>query len=130
MSIDPAQFREPGETSLGRWPDLGGRVLLEHLVIAVQCLSVPVTEFFSFRRTSGGGIVVQWLLQYGFAEMIPVGSAVCQVQVPRLIDILAGCHRVIAVDGEDAESQVFCDDSVGILDRPAVVPCQSIGEGE
>ena len=85
---------------------------------------------FGLARTAACGAVMERLAEHVTTKRLPVIAGVGEVQVPGLVDVLAGGHRLPGGHGEEHEPPVLVDDADGAADRPAVFAGESRCERE
>ena len=73
---------------------------------------------------------MQRSLQDFAAEGFPVVARVDQMQVPDLIDILAGGHRMPGCHGQKDKAPVLVDHPTSMTNRPTILPGESCREGQ
>jgi hypothetical protein len=75
---------------VGWRPDVIWRGVSKGLGVQIQRLLVPFGKLPLFGRTAFGGAVVDFATEGVFAQIVPVGAGVQQVQVPNLIHRMGG----------------------------------------
>ena len=79
------------------------------LPVAADGGAVELGEAIPFCLTACCGVVVQRPPQYPRAEVVPVGVAAQQMQMPHLIDLVGRCDRMVCHQGQEDELAVFLD---------------------
>lgn len=119
-----------GEAVLDGGPDVRRRRGSEPLLIGGQGAGVPIDVLGLLGAAAAGGTVVEGEPEYLLAPGVPVVVRVDQVEMPGLIDGVAGRHRVSGAGGEEEEAAVFVDDAGGVGVGPAVVAGEATFESE
>ena len=118
------------EAVLGGRPDVRGRRGSKPVPIGSEGAGVPVGVLGLFRAATAGGTVVEREPEDLPAPSGPVVLGVDEMQVPGLIDGVAGCHRVTGAGSEEEESAVLLDDAGRVGFGPAVVAGKAAFESE
>lgn len=118
------------ESDFGGGPDIGGWFGAELVSVGFEGFGVPVVEFFTFVRAAFGWFMGDGFAQDLVAESLEVARGVEHVEVPDLVDFVAGGAWVPGGDAEVDELFVFFDCVAGEVDCPAVFAGESFLEWE
>ena len=96
--------------------------------VALQGFGIPVFELNALRTAAGSRIVMQRLTQHRAAKLRPVAAGIDHMQMPRLIHILTGCHRMPRHHSQIEKAPVFSNNVRRLLGAPAVLTGQTGAE--
>ena len=128
--VHPPPGEVGAEALLGSRPDAGRRRRVEGGRIGGERLSILVIVAACLARTAAGRSMVERFAEHVAAEGLPVVPRVGEMQVPGLVHILAGRHRMPGRQRQEHEPSILIHHADGVADRPAVLPGQPARERE
>jgi hypothetical protein len=90
------------------------------LAVAADSGAVLLVEAIPFRLAALGGVMVQRPPQHPRTEVVPVGVAAQQMQMPHLIHLVGRRDRMVCHQGQEHKLAVLLDGAQGKGPAPAV----------